>query len=158
MALGESSRSPGEQRNRRAKTSPDRGQNWGKFRYSRAFRRRVTGKYCSNQSFSSELQTFLTTNLYSSNMASKTFVRSIRAASKQKLPAGSLQKRSYSSVLAIRPTLAAQPKAAFAAPAQQTRGIKTIDFAGTKETVFEREDWPREKLQVYWLYCFQSGD
>ena len=31
----------------------------------------------------------------------------------------------------------------------QRRGIKTIDFAGTKETVYEREDWPRQKFQDY---------
>lgn len=27
------------------------------------------------------------------------------------------------------------------------RGVKTIDFAGTKETVYERSDWPLPKLQ-----------
>ena len=32
---------------------------------------------------------------------------------------------------------------------QQSRGVKTLDFAGTKEEVFERADWPREKLQAY---------
>ncbi|KAL0569992.1 Bifunctional acetohydroxyacid reductoisomerase [Marasmius crinis-equi] len=31
----------------------------------------------------------------------------------------------------------------------QTRGIKTLDFAGTKETVYERSDWPLAKLQEY---------
>jgi hypothetical protein len=30
----------------------------------------------------------------------------------------------------------------------QTRGVKTLDFAGTKEEVYERNDWPREKFQV----------
>ncbi|KAL8760686.1 MAG: hypothetical protein Q9184_003133 [Pyrenodesmia sp. 2 TL-2023] len=34
-------------------------------------------------------------------------------------------------------------------PLQQNRGVKTIDFAGHKETVYEREDWPREKLLEY---------
>jgi ketol-acid reductoisomerase len=27
------------------------------------------------------------------------------------------------------------------------RGIKTLDFAGTKEVVYERTDWPLAKLQ-----------
>lgn len=27
------------------------------------------------------------------------------------------------------------------------RGVKTIDFAGTPEQVWERSDWPLEKLQ-----------
>jgi hypothetical protein len=31
----------------------------------------------------------------------------------------------------------------------QTRGVKTMDFAGTKEVVYERSDWPTEKLQEY---------
>lgn len=30
-----------------------------------------------------------------------------------------------------------------------TRGMKTLDFAGTKEVVYERNDWPRAKLQDY---------
>lgn len=33
-------------------------------------------------------------------------------------------------------------------PITQTRGVKTLDFAGTKEEVYERDDWPREKFQV----------
>jgi ketol-acid reductoisomerase len=31
----------------------------------------------------------------------------------------------------------------------QTRGVKTMDFAGVKEVVYERSDWPVEKLQEY---------
>ena len=69
-------------------------------------------------------------------MASKSFVRTLRAASKQKIPSGTLQKRTFSSALAARPAVAA-PRAAYAAPVQQqTRGLKTIDFAGTKEDVY----------------------
>ncbi|KAJ7454827.1 6-phosphogluconate dehydrogenase [Mycena latifolia] len=30
-----------------------------------------------------------------------------------------------------------------------TRGVKTLDFAGTKEVVYERSDWPLAKLQDY---------
>lgn len=33
--------------------------------------------------------------------------------------------------------------------AQQVRGVKTLDFAGTKEEVYERSDWPLPKLQDY---------
>lgn len=32
---------------------------------------------------------------------------------------------------------------------QGARGIKTLDFAGTKEVVYERSDWPLAKLQDY---------
>lgn len=30
-----------------------------------------------------------------------------------------------------------------------SRGVKTLAFADSKETVYEREDWPREKLQEF---------
>ena len=32
---------------------------------------------------------------------------------------------------------------------QLVRGVKTLDFAGTKEDVYERSDWPLAKLQDY---------
>lgn len=32
---------------------------------------------------------------------------------------------------------------------QPIRGVKTLDFAGTKEVVYERSDWPIPKLQEY---------
>lgn len=35
---------------------------------------------------------------------------------------------------------------------QATRGIKTLDFAGTKEVVYERSDWPLPKLQDYFKH------
>ena len=34
-------------------------------------------------------------------------------------------------------------------PCQSVRGIKTLDFAGSKEVVYERSDWPLAKLQDY---------
>ncbi|TEB34763.1 ketol-acid reductoisomerase [Coprinellus micaceus] len=40
-------------------------------------------------------------------------------------------------------------KAPAAIPAVQSRGVKTLDFAGTKEVVYERSDWPVAKLQEY---------
>jgi len=39
------------------------------------------------------------------------------------------------------------PRAALAARATGVRGVKTLDFAGTKEVVYERADWPLDKLQ-----------
>ena len=32
---------------------------------------------------------------------------------------------------------------------QAVRGVKTLDFAGTKEVIYERSDWPLAKLQDY---------
>ncbi|CAN3363606.1 ketol-acid reductoisomerase, mitochondrial [Diutina catenulata] len=57
---------------------------------------------------------------------------------------------------AIRPVMAPRAMAslarAVARPAVNltaTRGVKTINFAGTNEVVHERADWPREKLLDY---------
>lgn len=51
--------------------------------------------------------------------------------------ASAVSRRTFVSAAAARPAVAAASRSAFAAPAaQQTRGIKTIDFAGTKETVY----------------------
>ncbi|KAF9304789.1 Bifunctional acetohydroxyacid reductoisomerase [Mortierella antarctica] len=54
--------------------------------------------------------------------------------------------RSFS-VLARQTTLAQVPRAAACKVAfTQTRGLKTIDFGGTKEVVYERSDYPPAKL------------
>ena len=70
-------------------------------------------------------------------MASKNFSRALRAATKQKITAPSGQTRSFVSAVATRPVVAAAQRPAFKSPSsQQSRGVKTIDFAGSKETVF----------------------
>ena len=66
-------------------------------------------------------------------MASRQAPRALRNAARQ-LAAAPAQKRTF--VSAINAASRAAPKAAVSAQFQQTRGIKTIDFAGTKETVF----------------------
>jgi ketol-acid reductoisomerase len=63
------------------------------------------------------------------------------------LAAAPAQKRTF--VSAINAASRAAPKAAVSAQFQQTRGLKTVDFAGHKETVYERADWPKEKLLEY---------
>ena len=50
--------------------------------------------------------------------------------------------------LAAARTVRPVARAAAAAPAA-IRGVKTIDFAGTPERVYERADWPLEKLHDY---------
>jgi ketol-acid reductoisomerase len=70
-------------------------------------------------------------------MASRGFSKALRAASKQKLPSQSFQRRSLASLLGARPATAIVPRATFAGKIQQqVRGLKTIDFAGHKEQVF----------------------
>ncbi len=82
-------------------------------------------------------------------MASRALARShqLCAASSARRSARQL------SQLAMRPAMthaAAGPfKLARPSMALQTRGVKSIDFAGTKEDVYEREDWPRERFLDY---------
>ena len=66
-------------------------------------------------------------------MASRPAARALRQTARQ-LAAAPAQKRTF--VSALRAGTAAAPKAAVTSQFQQTRGIKTIDFAGTKETVY----------------------
>ena len=69
-------------------------------------------------------------------MASRPAARALRQSARQ-LAAPAVQKRTFVSALnAARSGVAAAPKAAVASSFQQVRGIKTIDFAGTKETVY----------------------
>lgn len=68
-------------------------------------------------------------------MASRTFSKSLRAASRQ-LATPALQQRAAYSVArsALRAAVTTRP--AVAAGHQQVRGVKTIDFAGSKEDVY----------------------
>ncbi|KAF1940586.1 ketol-acid reductoisomerase [Clathrospora elynae] len=79
-------------------------------------------------------------------MASRPVSRALRQTARQ-LAASPAQKRTF--VSALRAGATAAPKAAVTSHFQQTRGVKTIDFAGTKEKVYERSDWPKEKLLEY---------
>ncbi|KAF2458502.1 ketol-acid reductoisomerase [Lineolata rhizophorae] len=84
--------------------------------------------------------------------ASRSASRALRASVKQlsASPAVTAQRRTLvSAVSNVCRVSATAPKAAAAGSWQQARGMKTIDFAGTKENVYEREDWPREKLIDY---------
>ncbi|KAI5480753.1 ketol-acid reductoisomerase, mitochondrial [Pseudohyphozyma bogoriensis] len=69
----------------------------------------------------------------------------VRAALRQVAPKASAA-RAFSRVAVAAPQVAAR---AAAAPAVFQRGIKTLDFAGTVEEVYERADWPLPKLQEY---------
>ncbi|KAB8342873.1 hypothetical protein FH972_022470 [Carpinus fangiana] len=86
-----------------------------------------------------------------SRTASKALRSSLASGSASRMTQSSAR-RTFSSAInaASKPVTASvvSKQTAFA-PRQQTRGLKTIDFAGTKEVVFEREDWPRDKLLDY---------
>ncbi|KAJ3053090.1 Bifunctional acetohydroxyacid reductoisomerase [Rhizophlyctis rosea] len=75
------------------------------------------------------------------NPARSAALRAITAVSRN-------QVRSISQVAARRTAVRAGTQAFVAAvpTSTQSRGIKTLDFAGTKETVWERSDFPKEKL------------
>lgn len=66
-------------------------------------------------------------------MASRPAARALRQTARQ-LAAAPAQKRTF--VSAVRAGVTAAPKPAVTSRFQQTRGVKTIDFAGTKETVY----------------------
>lgn len=70
---------------------------------------------------------------------SRQTTRAFRQASRQMAAApAAAQRRTFVSALnAARSGVAAQgPRVTVSAGFQQTRGVKTIDFAGTKETVY----------------------
>ncbi|KAG5933734.1 hypothetical protein E4U53_000886, partial [Claviceps sorghi] len=76
-------------------------------------------------------------------MASRALSKSLRAA--RQLAAPRVQQRSFIAARQlVRAATAARP--VVGAAAQQVRGVKTMDFAGHKEDVYERSDWPQEKL------------
>lgn len=80
---------------------------------------------------------------------SRTALRaSMRAASRSAAAPSAARSLSVLAQAAPRPSLQAQAQAA-APLAVQSRGMKTLDFAGSKEVVYERADWPLEKLQDY---------
>lgn len=75
----------------------------------------------------------------------RTALRAARSSARR--TAGSA--RSLSIAATARPTLNKMVSAA-AKPASLARGLKTIEFSeGIPEKVYEREDWPLEKLQDY---------
>lgn len=71
-------------------------------------------------------------------MASRPASRALRQTARQVASsAPAVQRRTFVSALnAARSGVAAGPKAAVSSQFQQKRGVKTIDFAGTKETVY----------------------
>ena len=75
---------------------------------------------------------------------SRSTTSALRAATKVAAPATRQAAKRNLSLLSRQ-----APKAAATAAARVTavRGVKTLDFAGTKEVVYERADWPLDKLQ-----------
>ncbi|MCJ1355929.1 MAG: Bifunctional acetohydroxyacid reductoisomerase [Icmadophila ericetorum] len=82
-------------------------------------------------------------------MASRSFSKALCKPLTQQLLAPKIHTRGFLSLVggSSRARVTCVGRAAI--PVQQVRGVKTIDFAGHKEQVFEREDWPREKLLDY---------
>lgn len=71
-------------------------------------------------------------------MSSRSFSRALRTPLGRQLTSPVVQRRTFISALGgVRVNgVAATVKSAVAGPVQQVRGVKTIDFAGSKETVF----------------------
>lgn len=70
-------------------------------------------------------------------MASRSFSRALRSPLSRQLISPAVQRQTFISASQYaRVTLAAQLKPTVGTTIQQSRGLKTIDFAGTKETVY----------------------
>jgi hypothetical protein len=67
------------------------------------------------------------------NMASRSFSKALRSPMARQLAAPAQKRTFIAAAGAIR---AAAPRTAAAVPKQQTRGVKTMDFAGHKEEVW----------------------
>ncbi|QIW99910.1 hypothetical protein AMS68_005428 [Peltaster fructicola] len=80
-------------------------------------------------------------------MASRSASRALSSSLKQ-IRTPRVAQRTFVTALNRPNTFAAQ-KAVAATASQQSRGVKTVDFAGHKEKVFERADWPKDKLLDY---------
>ena len=78
----------------------------------------------------------------------RTALRAATRSSTRRASAGAGSARSLSFAPTARPTLNKMLSAA--AKPWLARGLKTIEFTeGIPEKVYEREDWPLEKLQDY---------
>ena len=76
---------------------------------------------------------------HNKTMASRSFSKALRAPLARQFVSPAAQRRTFVSALGVvRPGVASSTRAVFAGQIQQTRGVKTIDFAGHKETVFGR--------------------
>ncbi|KAF3809426.1 Ketol-acid reductoisomerase [Colletotrichum gloeosporioides] len=80
-------------------------------------------------------------------MASRGFSKALRPMARQLAAKPATQQRTFVAARSLV-RASAQVSKAFAGQ-QQTRGVKTMDFAGHKEDVYERADWPQEKLLEY---------
>jgi len=76
-------------------------------------------------------------------MATRPSQQLLRTATRAWAPRASVV-RNFSGLARSRAT------APYASPVKiSSRGVKTLDFAGVKESVYERSDWPLPKLQEY---------
>ncbi|KAJ1910695.1 Bifunctional acetohydroxyacid reductoisomerase [Mycoemilia scoparia] len=79
-------------------------------------------------------------------MASRFALRQLARSSSSSILRAAAGRTTSAAALASRLSKVSTPAVA---SSFQTRGIKTLDFGGSKEVVYERSDWPKEKLQEY---------
>lgn len=72
-------------------------------------------------------------------MSSRTFSRALRSPLARQLASPAVQRRTFVSALSTVRATAVTARAAAPALQQQTRGVKTIDFAGSKEEVYGKD-------------------
>jgi len=81
------------------------------------------------------------------SFSSRSATRALRSVSRR-VPKSLTQQSASYSLLAAR-AAAVTTKLPRSTVVQSARGMKTLDFAGTEEVVYERSDWPLPKLQEY---------
>ena len=70
-------------------------------------------------------------------MASRTFSKALRSPLGRQMASPAVQRRTFVAAMgAVRATALHGPRTAAPAVQQQVRGVKTMDFAGSKETVY----------------------
>ncbi|KAF2155730.1 ketol-acid reductoisomerase [Myriangium duriaei CBS 260.36] len=83
-------------------------------------------------------------------MSARTASNALRSAAKQLARPAARQQRTYiAAALQAGRANALRQSPKVAVSSQQTRGVKTVDFAGVEEKVYERADWPRDRLLEY---------
>jgi len=69
-------------------------------------------------------------------MASRSFTKALRSPLARQLASPATQRRTFVAAAGAVRASAVKARPALAGAAQQSRGVKTIDFAGTKEDVY----------------------
>ncbi|KAJ3739600.1 hypothetical protein DFH05DRAFT_1513970 [Lentinula detonsa] len=84
------------------------------------------------------------------SLASRSATQALRNTARRGVSvAAAVKPQAASFSLFAKAAIAKSAQSSSSSTIQRVRGMKTLDFAGTKEVVYERSDWPLAKLQDY---------